>query len=315
MISGPLLLVLLLIFSGSTTLDAFTATTHFTTQHIGLKQFVGIKQSRNVASTYLNLWSPFAKDNEIAQEIEEETQEVSPGPLDTKNTIAGAAWISLVTWAFFFAPGVAGSDADNTMLNTLLTQPVPRPSEINELWFAVWNTFAIVPAFLAALAAPTGRGQRLPAAPFLWGSAAFGYFSLGPYFATRTDRSTDEDFIIRKDDLGWASKNIFENRIFGIVLSAIAISIPFSSDIIVSGFDWSAKIAEYVALFQSSRFIAVASIDVAIMSVVAAMLVSEDCKFRGEGWNDKSTPLFIGMLLLPVLGPSLYLAARPCLED
>ena len=183
------------------------------------------------------------------------------------------------------------------------------------MWFTVWNTFAIVPAFLAALAAPTGRGQRLPAAPFLWGSAAFGYFSLGPYFATRTDRSTDEDFIIRKDDLGWASKNIFENRIFGIVLSAIAISIPFSSDIIVSGFDWSAKIAEYVTLFQSSRFIAVASIDVAIMSVVAAMLVSEDCKFRGEGWNDKSTPLFIGMLLLPVLGPSLYLAARPCLED
>ena len=61
--------------------------------------------------------------------------------------------------------------------------------------------------------------------------------------------TNDEDFMIRKDDLGWASKNIFENRIVGIVLSAIATSISFSSHIFVSGFDWSATIAEYVALY------------------------------------------------------------------
>lgn len=317
------LLTLSLVLSGPSKLNGFTPTTPLTTQRIGQKSYIEKQQPRNSevlvkhekADTQLNVWSPFTKDKEVAQEIEEEVQEASPGPLDTKNAIAGATWVALITWAFLFAPGSVGSDADNDMVNTLITQPVPRPSEINELWFAVWNTFAIIPAFLAALAAPTGRGQRLPAAPFLWGSAAFGFMSLGPYFATRTDRSNEEGFMIRKDDLGWASKNIFENRIFGIILSAIAISIPFSSDIFVSGFDWGAKIAEYRELFQSSRFIAVASTDVTIMSVLGAVLVSEDCKLRGEGWNDKSIPLFIGTLLLPVLGPCLYLAARPSLEE
>merc|ERR1719491_780507 len=111
------------------------------------------------------------------------------------------------------------------MIERLVSQPVPRPEEVNQLWFAVWNCFAVVPALLAGLSAPAGRGQRLPAAPFLWGSGAFGYFALGPYFATRTGRES-----VTNEDLGWATKNIFENRIFGILLSALTFSLPFSSE-------------------------------------------------------------------------------------
>jgi hypothetical protein len=45
------------------------------------------------------------------------------------------------------------------------------------------------------------------------------------------------------------------------------------------------------------------------MSVLAALLVSEDAARRG--WDDYRVPLAAASLLLPVLGPSLYLAARP----
>ena len=45
------------------------------------------------------------------------------------------------------------------------------------------------------------------------------------------------------------------------------------------------------------------------LSVLAALLVSEDAARRG--WDDYRVPLAAASLLLPVLGPSLYLAARP----
>lgn len=238
-------------------------------------------------------------------EIKQKEEELQPGPFDITNGVALTVWISLITWAFVFAPGSLGSDADSALVTKLISQPTPRPEDVNEIYFAIWNCFAIVPAVLAALTAPSGRGQRLPAAPFLWGSAFFGYFALGPYFATRTIR-TDP---IPKEDLGWVSQTIFENRVFGILLSVIAISIPFSADLFVSGFDFPKAVADLSNLFLSSRFVAVSMIDIILMSILSSILVAEDCKRRG--WEDKSLVLLLGTLLFPVIGPSLYLAIRP----
>lgn len=255
----------------------------------------------------LNAWSPFKKEVEV-EEVAAEVV-IEPGPLDAKNAAAAVVWVALVTWAFLLAPGAIGSDADNQMIQRLISQPVPRPEEINELWFAIWNTFAVVPAVLAALTAPTGKNQRLSSAPFLLGSAAFGYFALGPYYATRTVRTE----AVNTDDLGWASRNVFENKIFAFALLALTISIPFSADIIVPGFDFSAKAADFASIASQSRFISVAATDIGIMSILTSILISEDCKLRG--WGDKAIPLLIGTLLLPVLGPCAYLAARPGFAD
>lgn len=261
----------------------------------------------STTSTSLNVWNPFVKQDAPVEPVVIVKEDPEPGPFETKNYIAGAVWASLVVWAFAFAPGEMGSAADNAMITTLITQPTPRPEGLNELWFAVWNCFAVVPALLGALEAPVGRGQRLPAAPFLLGSAAFGFFALGPYFATRTQRTEPVD----PEDLGFASKNIFENKIFGAALSLLALSIPFSSDLI--GCDISSALSGYVDLASQSRFVAVASIDIIIMSTLAAVLVAEDAARRG--WEDISLPLGIGSLLLPVIGPSVYLVARPSLEE
>jgi len=252
--------------------------------------------------------NPFAKRDAAPAVVEPaEPLEPTPGPLGTKNYVAGAVWAALIVWAFLVAPGELNSAADNEMITLLTTQPTPRPEGMNELWFGVWNSFAVVPLAIAALEAPVGRGQRLPAAPFLWGSAALGYFALGPYFAARTER---EEPVLR-EDLGFASRNVFESKIFAVLLSALALSIPFSSGII--GCDFGSVISGYVDLASSSRFVAVASTDIVIMSALAAVLVSEDAGRRG--WGDRAPALLAATALLPVIGPCLYLVARPSLEE
>lgn len=268
---------------------------------------VAAKPLSKTSSSSLNVWNPFVKEDIAPAPVEIIKEEPEPGPLQTQNYVAAAVWIALITFAFAIAPGEMNSAADTELLNTLISQPYPRPEGINELWFAVWNCFTVVPAVLGALEAPVGRGQRLPAAPFLWGSAAFGYFSLGPYFATRTPRTEP----VELDDLGWASRNIFENKLFGALLSAIAISIPFSSGLFEC--DLSASFAGLMELAASSRFVSIAFTDITIMSLLAAFLVSEDATRRG--WEDKAKPLLAASILLPVITPCLYLVARPSLEE
>lgn len=306
------------------------------------KSFV-ITQGKSM--TKLNAWSPFGIGNKVAEEevlLPEVMEPKEPGPYDIKNILSGLTWISLIVYAFNFAPGTLGSDADNELIQLLITQPTPRPSSVNELWFATWNSFTIVPAVIAALATTTASSnvqiQRLPAWVFLWMAPFIGFFGLGPYFATRTDYSKTYDdttdlttntststspsppspITLTKSDLGWASRTIFENRIFGIVLSLLAISIPFSSDIVMtsSDFDFSTKFDEFVSLYQSSRFVSVACIDIFIMSIVTSMLISEDVKLRGgDGWKNSSLVAFATTMLLPVIGPALYLAVRPSLPE
>ena len=95
--------------------------------------------------------------------------------------------------------------------------------------------------------------------------------------------------------------------LFGAFLSLVTLSIPFSSDLLTC--DPAATLRGFADLFGSSRFVAVAAADIGLMSVVAALLASEDAGRRG--WDAYRVPLAAASLLLPVLGPSLYLAARP----
>lgn len=236
-----------------------------------------------------------------------------PEPLGASNAAAAAVWVALVSWAFLAAPGELGAASDNDLIQTLISQPVPRPPEVNELWFAVWNCFAVVPLALASLAIPpAGRAQRLPAAPFLFGSGAFGYFALGPYFALRSARPGP--IPAKEAQENWAVTNVYEKRFFGVnafgaLLLAITISIPFTSDLLAPTADLGAIARGYADLFASSRFVAVASVDIFIMSALAALLAREDAARRG--WENLGPAVLGACVLFPVLGPAAYLAVRP----
>lgn len=267
------------------------------------------KLTRVVSLRSSNLpWQKKEEQTKVALSLP--TLEQEPLPLGPINVIAASTWVMLVIYAFILAPGELSSASDNALLTKLISQPVPRPEEINEIWFAVWNSFVIVPSVIASLTVPTGKvGQRLPAAPFLWASGAIGYFALGPYFALRSPRAG----LLPKSDLGWASRNIFEQRLFGIALAAVAASLPFSSDLFAPNFDFSTSLAGFLELASTSRFVSVASIDIVLMSIVASALIAEDTTRRG--WEDKALPVAAATLILPVIGPAVYLAVRPGLLE
>jgi len=258
------------------------------------------------------------------------TPKPAPEPLGAANVIAGLVWGGLVAWSFTSAPGPFPDPIGPQLVATLAAQPVPRPESINEIFYAVFNSFSVVAAAIAALTLPSGgkleadklkaaptalaswipAGQRLPAIPFLWGSVVIGYFALGPYFALRSARPGPLDI---ESEVGWCTRNIFEQRAFGVVLSALALSLPFSSDLLSPAVDYAAVASAFWELLLSSRFVAVASVDIVLMLVLAATLIKEDCGRRG--WSERGLALGAGSLLLPILGPCLYLAVRPPLVE
>ena len=118
------------------------------------------------------------------------TPEPVPEPIGAANAIAGLVWVGLVAWSFTAAPGPFPDPIGPQLVATLAAQPAPRPESINELFYAVFNSFSVVAASIAALTLPSGgkleaeklqaaptalaswipAGQRVPAIPFLWGS-------------------------------------------------------------------------------------------------------------------------------------------------
>ena len=68
----------------------------------------------------------------------QQADDVDVEPLGVQNAVAAATLASLVAFAFGFAPGELGNPADVALVERLVSQPVPRPEEINELWFAIW---------------------------------------------------------------------------------------------------------------------------------------------------------------------------------
>ena len=84
------------------------------------------------------------------------TPEPAPEPLSAANALAGAVWLGLVAWSFTGAPGPFPDPIGPKLVATLAAQPVPRPESINELFYAVFNSFSVVAACIAALTLPSG---------------------------------------------------------------------------------------------------------------------------------------------------------------
>ncbi|GMH47032.1 hypothetical protein TrRE_jg154 [Triparma retinervis] len=137
-----------------------------------------------------------------------------------------ALWVGLISFSFFLAPGELNSPADTALINDLLSNPL-SPS-CNHLWFMVWNFFAVAPLTLAALLLPGSRSSKLPAAPFVLGSAALGYFALGPYMITRNPSRG----AVSKSELGFVTRNVFESKIFAALTTLLALSVPVTSGVI-----------------------------------------------------------------------------------
>lgn len=224
-----------------------------------------------------------------------------------------ATWVALLVFAFGYAPGEIGSQADNDLIMKLVNDPVGG-GDVNRLWFAVWNFFAVVPGTLACLLIPSvKKDQWLPAGPFVLSAAFLGYFTLGPYMYLRNSTVGSGSLELTPRKKGMVASAL-ENRFFGIILALLACSIPFVSGLVdaVATTGVSSVLSDYADLFFSSRFVAVATTDLFILTVIASALIPEDLRIRRGGQEGKyDTALAVSTLLLPAIGSALYIALRP----
>jgi hypothetical protein len=201
-------------------------------------------------------------------------------------------WIGFVSYAFILAP----PDQPNTfeLIQNLSTG---KWSGINPLVISLFNIMGVWPLIYASVLLIDGRGQKIPAWPFVLGSFAVGAFAITPYLALREPESpfTGQQTIVLR---------LLDSRWTGVVLTIGAVVLLYYG---LAHGDWS----DFVQQWQTSRFIHVMSLDFCLLSGLFPALLWDDMIRRGL----KDPRIFWAISLLPLLGPLLYLSLRPALPS
>ena len=219
----------------------------------------------------------------------------------------GGAWAALLTFTFVIAPGELGSAADSAMIQSIIDNPAAP--DMNPFYYGIFNLFALIPVVLACTIAPRASAKGIPAGPPLFLSTFIAYFIMGPYLALRKAPKQD---IASSDELGWATRNIWENKLvnYGTVafgLLCLASGAPGLEDP-------SANLQGMLDLIGSSRFASVSFADLSLITLILTKEVADDYKIRCDPANaDKATLVGASTALLPILGAAIYCAARPSL--
>mmetsp|Transcript_27071 Transcript_27071/g.40051 ORF Transcript_27071/g.40051 Transcript_27071/m.40051 type:complete len:300 (-) Transcript_27071:126-1025(-) len=228
-----------------------------------------------------------------------------------------------IPYAVFFALGGYCSatepmGASNDIIMQFIADPI-NPGTGSSVFEAVFNTLGLIGVPMACLLMPGNKSKEVPqkfsAAPFLFGSAAAGYGSLGLYMMTRKPVPS-----IDSDDLGWFTKNVLENKIFNVVVVAAFANIWITTGAAVDiATDASGAITAFIHFISGSALGFVSSVDLLILCLTGASLVPEDLARRGVDVDgeDKGKALAIAAstLLVPALGLAVYAALRPSLDD
>lgn len=201
-------------------------------------------------------------------------------------------WFSVAIYAFFFAP----PDQSGTF-ELIKNLSIGKWNGINPLIIALFNIMGIWPVVYSCLMLIDGREQKIPAWLFAAASFGVGAFALLPYLALREANQT---FTGSKDIL----LKILDSRWLGIVLmlgTLILLSFGFLKG------DWG----DFIQQWQTNRFIHVMSLDFCLLCLLFPALLGDDMARRAV----KRSSLFWVVVLLPLVGPLLYLCLRPSLPD
>lgn len=212
--------------------------------------------------------------------------------LITRKIALWALWASFVIYAFGFAP----PDQPDTMqlIQRLATAQVDG---INPLVVALFNIMGVFPVIYAAVLLFDGKMQRVPAYPFVVGSFAVGAFAVLPYLALREPNQEFEgtkSWLLKALDSRWLGAGV---TIAAIVLLGYGIT---------QG-DW----ADFVAQWQTSRFIHVMSLDFCLLCLLFPLMLKDDMARRS--WEQSS--VFWAVALVPFLGAAVYLLIRPKIAE
>jgi len=229
------------------------------------------------------------------------------------NPIAGAAWLAFVLWAFSnVAPGSLGSPEDAAMLNNIIANPA-HPAGMNELYFLVFNMFAVIPIWLACLLNPQGQPNKgLPSAPFLAAASGIGFFALGIFLTLRAPPRTQID---DEYEISWVTRNILENKLFAWVTVLFTLYLPIACNVFPAyEADPAGLLQGFWEFCTSSRFAAVSLVDIILLYASAVAVTPRDYLLRNpEATPSQAQRIALGTALLPFFGTALYCATRPAL--
>ncbi len=201
-------------------------------------------------------------------------------------------WLGFVGYAFTLAPPAQPDTWD--LIQRLIRFDV---AGVNPLVVALFNLMGVWPGIYAAVLLTDGRGQKIPAWPFVAGSFALGAFALLPYLALRRPFPRWHGPV----SLGL---RIWNSRILGAVW--LLLSVGF----LAYGSAWGSW-ADWWQAFQTSRFIHVMSLDFLLLCILFPLVLGDDLSRRGVSPNS----WLARVSLLPLVGPALYLTVRPPLPD
>ncbi len=204
--------------------------------------------------------------------------------------VFGLIWLIFIIYTFGFAP-----PTQPDTLDLIINLSLGKWEQINPIIIAIFYIMGVFPTVYACFLLFDGRGQKIPAYPFVIGSIGFGAYALLPYFALRQSNPSWHG------DKNWLLK-ILDSRLMAIVLSTtITIFIIWG---VVNG-DW----ADFISQWQTSQFIHVMSLDFCLLCLLFPAILKDDMKRRGIN-NEQ---FFWLAALIPLFGTLIYLCLRPSL--
>ena len=204
-------------------------------------------------------------------------------------------WLGLLSYGFFLAP-----PDDPATVDLITKLSIGQWDGLNPLLIGLFNVMGLWPLLYGSVLLADGHGQIRKAWPFLLGSFALGAFSLLPYLALRQPCPGWDPAGSTTKGPSLRGVKIFESKILGaLVLVGVVVFLGYG----LFWGDW----ANFVAQWQSSRFIHVMSLDFCCLSLLFPALLGDDLARRGV-----TNPIaFWTIAALPLLGPALYWLVRP----
>jgi hypothetical protein len=199
----------------------------------------------------------------------------------------GLLWLGFSLYAFVFAPPNQPDTFE--LIKRLSSMDI---TGINPLIVYLFNLMGVLPMLYSCVLYADGRGQKVPAWPFVAGSFFFGAFALLPYLVLR---QSNPQLWGPKD---WYLK-IWDARLTGALVALAAMILLVLG--VIQG-NWS----DFVQQWQSDRFIHVMSLDFCMLSLLFPALLHDDMARRGM-----SRQYFWLFVAIPLLGSLVYLVVRP----
>ncbi|KAK9825828.1 hypothetical protein WJX81_000622 [Elliptochloris bilobata] len=234
----------------------------------------------------------------------------APGP--GAGTLASSA-AGLLLWAAFAAYAILLSPNQTPLRDQYFLQKLVGLGSdsvpVNAVFSQIFNIMGVWPAIYAAILVPSAKsGNKVPAWPFVGLSFGLGVLALGPYFALWTPAADARAPPRRSDMGGWRnlSLRITESRVTAAVL-LVATVVTLGQAAVAPSSEW----AQYFQLFDESRFVHVTTLDCSALTLFCPFWMWNDAQRRGWGARGTWLPL---LSCLPILGPAIYLVARPNAE-